>query len=110
MKLIPLSPKEAPPPVINDQPGINGAPDPRICSSKDQEYRGIGIIHSFVTQIVESAPAEYPAYKAGIRVGDQIMEIYRLPGTQYMMVYVNRDRKSLKFKVKMEKICFNKNG
>jgi hypothetical protein len=93
---------------LGPDPGIAGAPDPKICANKDPSYEGIGIIHSYGTDLVLSAPAEYPAYKAGIRVGDMLVEIYRIEGTKFMFVHVNRHGNHLKFKVPIEQICFRK--
>lgn len=89
-----------------NDPGVDGAPDPKICADKDPSYEGIGITHSFGTELVLTAPATYPAYKAGIRIGDMVVELYRIPSTNMMFVHVNRHGKHLKFKVKREKICF----
>lgn len=98
-----------PPLPKTDAPGINGAPDDRICRDQGQEYLGIGILHSLGSLSIMSAPAEYPAYKAGARVGDFIHELYRIPGTEYMVLHVKRDGRLIKFKIKMEKICFKPN-
>jgi hypothetical protein len=91
-----------------EQPGINGAPDPKICENRDLSYEGIGIIHSYGTQLILSAPAEYPAYRVGARVGDMIIELYRIEGTRFVFLRVNRHGTYLNFKVPVEQICFNK--
>jgi hypothetical protein len=90
------------------EPGINGAPDPRICENKDLSYEGIGIIHSYGTELVTSAPAEYPAYRAGVRVGDMIIDLHRIEGTRFMFFRLNRHGVYFTFKVPIENICFNK--
>jgi len=90
------------------EPGVDGSPDPKICANRDPSYEGIGIIHSFGTDLILSAPAAYPAYKAGLRVGDMIVELYRIEGTKFMFVHVNRHGKHLKFRIPVEQICFNK--
>lgn len=89
-----------------DGPGINGAPDDRICAQQGKEYKGIGILHNIGSLVIASAPAEYPAYKAGARVGDFIHELYRIPGTDYMVLHVKRDGRFYKWRIKMEQICF----
>ena len=93
-------------PIETDQPRHNGAADPRICNGKAKEYKGIGILHGIGSLSIESAPAEYPAYKAGARVGDFIHKLYQIPGTDYMILHVKRGGKFLKFRIKMEQICF----
>jgi hypothetical protein len=92
-----------------DDPGTFGSPDPEICKLGGQHYEGIGILHSFGTEIVISAPAEYPAYRAGIRVGDTVMELYKIPGAKAKYVKVHRSGvpDPLEFMIPMEEICFD---
>ena len=104
-----LIPKISAAPAITegDGPGINGAPDPRICAGRHKTYTGIGIIHGIGTLRIDSAPATYPAYKAGLRVGDQIVELYHeIGGSPYMRVHVTRNGQHLKFRIKVEPICY----
>ena len=107
VKLIPMSAVEETK-IKGPEPGIDGAPDPRICSAQDKEYEGIGIIHQMGTWLITSAPAAYPAYRAGARVGDMIVELYQEEGgSPYMRLHVNRHGVHFKFRIKKEKICFN---
>lgn len=95
-----------------DAPGTFGSPDPEICRRAGQYYEGVGIISTFGTNIVTSAPAEYPAYRLGIRVGDTIMEFYKIPGVKTMYAKVHRSGVSdpLEFMIPIEKICFSGNN
>lgn len=107
VKLLPMTAAEEAI-TVGDGPGINGAPDPRICAGKHKTYTGIGIIHGMGSLRIDSAPATYPAYRAGLRVGDQIVEIYKEDGNSpYMRVQVLRDGRHFKFRIKMEQICYD---
>lgn len=59
--------------------------DLRMCSGKDKNYRGIGVIYNPVTGVILFAPAYYPAYQAGLREGDMILS----PEAPYIDEYVN---------------------
>lgn len=91
---------------IGTYPGIDGAPDARICAGKDHTYVGIGIMHQPLGMEIISAPASYPAYKAGARVGDVIVELYRIPSSRFMVLHVDRAGKHFTWKIGMESICF----
>lgn len=88
------------------EPGINGAPDDRICDGKDHTYFGIGLLHVPFGMRIISAPSSYPAYQAGARVDDVIEELYRIPGTDYMVLHVVRGEKHLQWRIRMKNICF----
>jgi hypothetical protein len=107
VKLIPMSAVEEEK-KKGPEPGIDGSPDPRICAQVDSTYVGIGIIHSFSTQVVTSAPAGYPGYDAGIRVGDILITLEDdRANTKYVQVHIKRGDKQLWFRIKKDKICFN---
>lgn len=84
----------------------------RICSNKDPNYVGVGLIHGFGSDVVSEAPEFYPAYKAGVRVGDLILNPeFNSKATKegWVEVRVERQGKFLIFKIKQEKICFESN-
>lgn len=82
-------------------------PDKTVCESKHPSYEGIGIVHQLGTSMIIMAPEQYPAYQAGIRVGDMIVEMYKIPNSNLMFVEVNRHGVNLSFKVKRQKICYD---
>lgn len=80
--------------------------DPQICSAKDKMYRGVGIIHTFGSNMVVYAPEYYPAYKAGMRVGDFIVnDTKEVDG--YIDFEVRRGYTALFFHIKSDNICYN---
>lgn len=88
--------------------GLNGRPDPRICQAANEQYEGIGIIYSPWTSLVLSAPAEYPAYKAGMRVGDMLVDLKPDVVDGWLTHEVVRHDKRFKFRIHTDKICFVK--
>lgn len=77
------------------------------CKSENEKYYGIGILH--VQMMVIQAPPEYPAYQAGIRVGDLITNLYHENGIDYLNVEVTRDNTALVFlRIKKVQVCFDK--
>jgi hypothetical protein len=109
IKFIPMkeaksSIEEKPP---NDLPSIRYKTDPIICSAKDKEYLGIGVMWRPDTGLVIHVPEDYPAYKAGIRIGDQVKDPFANDITNgYLDMDVMREYTLLHFHVKVEKICF----
>lgn len=80
--------------------------DEKICEGKDRKYTGIGIIWMPGSGMVVHAPEFYPAYKAGVRMGDLIVgPIEELDG--YVDFTVMRSNNRLNFHVKLESICFD---
>jgi hypothetical protein len=81
--------------------------DPGICAGHDKHFTGIGIVFSFGTNKVTSAPPQYPAYKAGIRVDDVLEDPWGITNTPYpIAVSVTRNGRKLTFMVKPADICF----
>jgi hypothetical protein len=84
-----------------------GGIDPEICADRDQRYIGIGITFGFGTNLVLTAPPQYPAYRAGIRVGDMLEDPWAITNTPaWITVKVTRHDKKLSFRVKPSDICF----
>jgi len=86
-------------------PGGGTPSDP--CPAEKQ-YEGIGILWMPGTRLIVKAPPGYPAYRAGIRVGDMLVnpdELY--PRGNILEIDVFRHTTRLTFKVKLEKICFD---
>jgi predicted metalloprotease with PDZ domain len=80
------------------------------CSSKGNTYLGIGVVHNIGSGIISSAPVDYPAYKAGIREGDVLVEMYRLPSTNKMYVSVTRNGRTITRTITMKQICFRESS
>jgi C-terminal processing protease CtpA/Prc len=72
----------------------------------DNKYEGIGIRYNWAEndRLVIDAPPEFPAYKAGIRVGDTFMGIKIADGIGTVRI-ISRGR-DLTYKIKTTMICF----
>jgi hypothetical protein len=81
--------------------------DGRICNGKDKFYKGIGIIYNPGSFVIIYAPEYYPAYKAGLRIGDRIVDpdIPEIDG--YVDIEINRGYSIEQFHIKTDNICFN---
>jgi predicted metalloprotease with PDZ domain len=105
-----LIPKEQPskdPEILKgNKDSLSYPTDPHICSSKDKSYRGVGIIYSYGSNMIVHAPEYYPAYKAGLRLGDFIVnETTEVNG--YIDFDVRRGYTKLFFHIKLDNICYN---
>jgi hypothetical protein len=83
-----------------------------VCTGKDENYKGIGIIvnPALDSGLIIEAPPFYPAYKAGMRVGDRIYDPYKAPdaGGVYHYLIQRPDFSRVVIHVRKEKICFRK--
>jgi len=81
--------------------------DGKICNGKDKLYKGIGVIYNPGTHIITHAPEYYPGYKAGLRVGDYIVdpEVKEIDG--YINFDILRSHEQHQFHIKADTICFN---
>lgn len=78
-----------------------------FCSDKDKRYKGIGITYYVKQRVVLSAPQSYPAYKAGVRVGDGVIDPGYVPNKDGTVdVIVTRDEKELHFVIMPGEICY----
>lgn len=76
---------------------------------KDNEtYDGIGVTYGIGTGQIATAPPYYPAYKAGVRVGDVVINSEFITENGYTSFTVSRLGVSdhIHFKVKLDKICY----
>jgi hypothetical protein len=80
----------------------------------DSWYGGIGIQQNFLTDAVDRVEPGYPAYKAGLRIGDQIRqvsskegkEIRGEPGTQVSLwVFRPSTNESFLLEIIRDRIC-----
>lgn len=70
-------------------------------------FGGVGLEHDLFTNRIPKAPSGYPAYRAGVRVGDILLNEYELrgdPGTE-VQIQVDRADQILVFKAVRTKIC-----
>lgn len=80
-----------------------------MCGGKDPSYRGIGVMVNYGSQAITSAPDFYPGYRAGLRVGDVILNPYfnEQPDSQgWVVVRIERYDQRLEFRIKQEQICY----
>lgn len=81
--------------------------DEVICSGKDNTYIGVGIMIQPGSDTVTSAPEQYPAYIAGMRVGDFIIDpFFSNIVDGYIDFDVRRGTDILKFHIKVDNICY----
>lgn len=86
------------------QPVASGVPD----CPPEMSYGGIGVMFDYNNTITE-CPISYPAFLAGVRVGDKVMttnEIRGEPGTSVTII-IKRGDQLLTFNIIREKICTN---
>jgi len=79
-----------------------------ICEGKDKNYIGIGMMIQPGTRLVINVPEMYPAYRAGIRVNDVIVDPYGpvIDRAGYIEFGVERDNVISRVRIKAEKICY----
>lgn len=79
------------------------------CSATEDFYYGVGILSITGTGIIVQAPPTYPAYRAGVRVGDQLVEFHNVPGSEGIVyLTIIRDGAVKKFRMQKENICFTR--
>ena len=82
--------------------------DDAICDGKDKNYMGVGMIIQPGSNRVTNAPEQYPAYKAGIRQGDIIIDPYGPTEVDGHIIFeVKRGSSNIRIQIKVEKICYN---
>lgn len=84
--------------------------DEKICAGKDSAYVGVGIIIQPGTDRITSAPVQYPAYRAGLREGDLLINPFstNISADGYLDLTVERNNVSTKYHIKAEKICYQR--
>jgi hypothetical protein len=82
--------------------------DPELCRSVDgKTYVGIGIKFDPWLYKITRAPEQYPAYIAGMRVGDALVNPYASADENgYIDMDVFRGEQRISFHIKREKICY----
>ena len=81
--------------------------DTKICAGRDKTYVGIGFVINFGSDMIIHIPEFYPAYKAGMRLGDLILNPYEVPVNGWIDYDVMRHTERLHFHVKVDNICYN---
>lgn len=78
----------------------------------DRWYGGVGMVHNSQTGEVLDAPKGYPAYVAGVKVGDYILNPHELRGEPGYDAHLllKRDGEEIIIVVTREKICLEKIG
>lgn len=106
--LVPLMPAKA---AGVPKPGDAGyVRDEKICAGKDNTYLGVGIIIQPGSDRIISAPVQYPAYRAGLREGDLLIDpfVSEITADGYLDFIASRNNIPIKFHIKTENICFKK--
>lgn len=76
------------------------------CPADAKTYLGVGITYDRVTGLIEQAPSVHPAYKAGIRVGDLLVNdpYPDEKGMMYLNIIQNNHQHTLA--IKATQICY----
>jgi len=80
--------------------------DPDICKNQSDSYMGVGFKYSPFTALIIHVPEYYPAYRAGIRLGDMILDPDTPIVNGYLDIEIMRGYQQMHFRIKAEKICF----
>jgi hypothetical protein len=81
--------------------------DDLFCADKSQVFLGVGVLYSRDDGMVTYAPEYYPAFRAGIRTGDLILNPDdQVDASGYITLKISRQGRSLIFRIKAEKICY----
>lgn len=90
------------------QPGTHGYKyDKEVCKDENSTYAGAGILIEIGPDLITKAPPQYPAYKAGMRVGDFIMNPLSVNVVNgYMDFRVLRHTTYMEFHVQADHICY----
>lgn len=74
----------------------------------NREYLGIGITFMPGTHVVVTAPPGYPAYEAGIRIGDYLMDPWTRENEHGVVTMIAiRGYEKHVFHIKMDRICYS---
>ena len=86
--------------------------DEAMCKDRANNYVGVGIMIQPGSDKITSAPHQYPAYRAGMREGDTLIDPFGSDVTPdgYIDFTVWRNKELIKFHIKAENICFKKAG
>lgn len=82
--------------------------DPVICKDRDNTYIGIGIRYDVSMGVITHAPEYYPGYKAGLRVGDMILNPGEDAVNGRVKLHIVRSHLTTSYTIKTEKICFQR--
>lgn len=80
--------------------------DPNICENQGKTYLGVGLRYSPFTNLIIHVPEFYPAYKAGMRVGDMLLDPDTPIVDGYLDIEVVRGYQQIHFRIKAEQICY----
>ena len=97
---------------VGPKPGDAGYKrDEVMCAGKDNTYVGVGIKIQPGSDTIVAAPEQYPAYRAGMRVGDFIIDPFGVDIVDgYMDFKIMRHTEVFQFHIKVENICYKKSG
>lgn len=98
----PAAPKSS-----SDETKLGAGSVKKTCTDVMKSYRGIGVTLTAPPWLVMEAPPQYPAYRAGIRPGDELIELYpAVDDNGYARYTVIRKNIPKVYRIKLEKICF----
>jgi hypothetical protein len=80
--------------------------DPNICKDQGKTYLGVGFRYSPFTNLVTHIPEYYPAYRAGMRIGDMVLDPDTPIVDGYLDIEVVRGYQQMHFRIKAEQICY----
>lgn len=80
--------------------------DGKICPPGTKTYLGIGIVYEMDTGEITQAPDVLPAFKAGIRVGDLLLNNPFPDAAGMMYPKILRGYQQITFEIKTTQVCY----
>lgn len=78
-----------------------------LCADNDKTYMGAGFTFTPFNGEIIDAPSYYPAYKAGIRIGDVLLNTdAKIDSKGFISFNILRDHFTHVYLVRADKICF----
>lgn len=77
-----------------------------ICSGKDKTYLGIGFVYQPGSNMVTRVPPGLPAYDAGVRVGDYVLDPDAPIVDGHITIHIRRAFEFITFRIRAANICF----
>lgn len=90
----------------NGEAEIIAQVDSNICENQGKTYLGVGIRYSPFTNLITHVPEFYPAYRAGMRVGDMLLDPDTPIVDGYLDIEAVRGYQQMHFHIKAEQICY----
>ena len=81
--------------------------DGKVCPPGAKTYLGVGFVYETDTGEIHQVPTVLPAYKAGIRTGDLLLNDPYPDAAGMMYIKILRGYKQINFEIKAAEICYS---